>query len=564
MKPIAASPAPDAGDATVAPASAGAGRAGARIEPPAAAGTTPGAVAAPQRWELVAVGCILLGAAVVRLARLDLAEIGYDEASAASLVDAWKLHGLFPLAGIVSSVGIPNPPAWPYLYALALLPTDGPDAVLVLGAVFGLLAVGLCWWVGRRWLGPWGGLGAAIAYAGGFWPLVLGRTGWQPVFIQAPLLLYFDALLTLAVRRRPWALVVAAAWLGLMVQLHYVSSYFLVLLPLAWWPARHVVGPRQLGAAVVAALLPLLPFLIYELHPQVQLGDLRFLARSSGSTPEVDLGGLSLWWNMAGNGGAAGLAGPSYAGLQAELGRWVSLAQLGPLMAALGLLAAVLIAPRGWTGVLLVGFTLVIPIVLIRHTLAIYFHYLYLELPFIALAIGALVAVVARTRWRLAWAGMALALACYVAACLATLAALLDYVQRVDTRESGYGVPLTFNLAAGQAARALVPPGGSVLVGGPNFKVAILRFTLGYDIPTATFEDCREVPYEPNTIYLLASEHTPGAAALAEAGAPLLARVERPGDAFLVYGDWPSRTSMTGLEARPEHDSDACRARATG
>jgi hypothetical protein len=558
VKPVTASPATPAvqGDAD-----------GARPRIEDAAATpdpTPGAVIPPQRWELIAIGCILLVAAVLRLTRLDLAEIGYDEASAASLVDAWKLHGLFPLTGIVSSVGIPNPPAWPYLYALALLPTDGPYAVLVLGALFGLLAVALCWWVGRRWLGPWGGLGAAIAYAGGFWPLVLGRTGWQPVFIQAPLLLYFDALLTLAVRRQPWALVVAAAWLGLMTQLHYVSTYFLVLVPLAWWPARRVVRPLQLGAAIVAALLPLLPFLVYEVHPQVQLGDLRFLAQSSGSTPEVDLGGLSLWWNIAGNGGAVGLAGPSYAGLQAELGRWVSPAQLGPVMAALGLLAAVLIAPRGWTGVLLVAFTLVIPIVLIRHTLAIYFHYLYLELPFIALAIGALVAVVARTRWRLARVGMALALTCYVAACVATLVALLDYVQRVDTRESGYGVPLTFNLAAGQTARALVPPGGSVLVGGPNFKVAILRFTLGYDIPTGTFEDCREVPYEPDTIYLLASEHTPGAAALAEAGAPLLARVERPGDAFLVYGGWPSQTSLTGLDARPEHDSDACRARGTG
>ncbi len=271
---------------------------------------TPGAVVAPRQWELLAITCILVVAAVLRFARLDLAEIGYDEASAASLVDAWKLHGAFPLTGIVSSVGIPNPPAWPYLYALALLPANGPYAVLVLGVVFGLLAVGLCWWVGRRWLGPWGGIGAAIAYAGGFWPLVLGRTGWQPVFIQAPLLLYFDALLTLAVRRQPWALVAAGAWLGLMVQLHYVSSYFLVLLPLAWWPARRTVRPIHLAAAVVAALLPLLPFLVYEVHPQVQLGDLRFLAQSSGNAPEVDIGGLSLWWNMAGNGGAAGLARP--------------------------------------------------------------------------------------------------------------------------------------------------------------------------------------------------------------------------------------------------------------
>jgi hypothetical protein len=509
------------------------------------------------RWELGLLGLILLAAAGLRLWRIDLAEIGYDEASAASLVADWKLHGAFPLAGIVSSVGIPNPPAWPYLYALALLPFDGPYAVLGLGVAFGLLAVLLCWWVGRRWYGPWAGLTAALAYGGGFWPLVLGRTGWQPVFIQAPLLLYFDALLRLAVRRRPWALVVAAGWLGLMVQLHYVAAYFALLAPLAWWPARRSVRPIHLAAAAAALLLPLLPFLVYELHPQVQLRDLRFLLDSSHGTPEVDLGGFSLLVNMAGNGGAAGLAGPSYAGLQASLGRWTILALLGPLLVAAGLLAAILVAPRGWAGWLLAAFTLVIPLVLVRHTLAIYFHYLYLELPAIALAMGALAgAGPGRAR-----AGVALAVGGYVAASVGTLAALLGYVQQVDTRESGYGVPLLYNLRAGEAARAVVPPGGQVLVGGPGFKVAILRFTVGFDVQSRPFEDCREVPALANGVYLLSSEHTPGAAALAEAGAPLLARVERPGDAFLVYGPTPSGAGLTGLETRPEHASATCRDR---
>jgi hypothetical protein len=512
-------------------------------------------------WELALLAAILVVGAALRTWRLDLAEIGYDEASAASLVAAWKLAGLFPLAGIVSSVGIPNPPAWPYLYALGLLPSDGPFVALGLGVAFGLLAVLLCWWVGRRWLGPWGGLAAAAAYAGGFWPLVLGRTGWQPVFIQAPLLLYLDALLVLAVRRRPWALVVAGGWLGLMVQLHYVSAAFGLLLPLAWWPARRAVRPLHALAAALAALLFLLPFLVYELSPQVQLRELRFLASSSGAPPEVDLGGLGLLWNMAGNGGAAGLAGPSYAGLQAALGRWASLAQVGPLLVLAGLVAAVLVSPRGWVGWLLVAYTLVVPVVLIRHTLAIYFHYLYLELPGIALGIGALAAAAAKAGRPVVRAAVAAALGGYVAASVATLVALVGYVQGVDTRESGYGVPLLYNLQAGQAARAAVPAGGQVLVGGPGFKVAILRFTLGFDVPTRTFEDCREVPYAPNGIYLLASERTPGAAALAEAGAPLLARVERPGDAFVVYGPSPRRTSLTGLEARPEHDSPACRER---
>ena len=53
--------------------------------------------------------------------------------SAASLVAAWHFQGLFPLTGIISSVGVPNPPAWPYLLAIALLPLDSPYALVGLG-----------------------------------------------------------------------------------------------------------------------------------------------------------------------------------------------------------------------------------------------------------------------------------------------------------------------------------------------------------------------------------------------------------------------------------------------
>jgi hypothetical protein len=50
------------------------------------------------------------------------------------------------------------------------------------------------------------------------------------------------------------------------------------------------------------------------------------------------------------------------------------------------------------------------------------------------------------------------------------------------------------------------------------------------------FDDCGDIPTSPSGVYILNSERSPAAQRLTAAGAPLLARVPRPDDAFLIYG----------------------------
>ena len=98
---------------------------------------------------------------------------------------------------------------------------------------------------------------------------------------------------------------------------------------------------------------------------------------------------------------------------------------------------------------------------------------------------------------------------------------------------------------------------GQVLVGGYYFEAEVLRFSLGYAVPSQLFDDCgTNVPVAPNAIYLLNSEHTLAAAALTAVGAPLLARVVRPDDAFLVFGAASTPTLDNGSA-----DTPACRER---
>jgi hypothetical protein len=472
---------------------------------------------------------------VERIWRIDLALVGYDESSAASLVDAWRLNGLFPLMGIVSSVGIPNPPGWPYLLALVLLIFDSPYAVVGLGIAAGVLGVVLTWWVGRRWLGPWGALAAAAFYAGGFWATLLGRGGWQPVFLQVPVILCLDALLILAIRRRPWALAIACGWLALMVQLHYVAVFFAAMVPLAAWPARRALRPVHLLAGGLVSVVLLVPFLVYELHPLVRMQDVGRLLGDAGSSARVDLDSWNLLWTVASNGGAAGLAVVDADALRQGLGRWSQLGLLGIPLVGLGLVASVGGWPRGWRGLILAAWTLTPIVGLARHTQGVLFHYLYLALPGMALCVGALVEWPALRRRVVPVALVGGALGMYVGVSVATLWVVLAHVDRTGAYPA-LSRPLGLNVAAANAARAVLPTGGQVLVGGQTFEVQVLRFSLGYAVPSRIFDDCGPVPVADSAIYLLNSERTPAARSLSAAGAPLLARVARPDDAFVVYG----------------------------
>jgi hypothetical protein len=487
------------------------------------------------RHEMTLLIVLLAAVLVERVWRMDLALVGYDEASAASLIAAWRFDGLFPLTGIVSSIGIPNPPGWPYLLAVVLLVFDSPQAVVGLGIATGMLAVVLTWWVGRQWIGPWGALAAAAFYAFGFWATLLERTGWQPVFLQVPVILCLDALLVLAIGRWPWALVFACGWLAVMVQLHYIAVFFALILPLAMWPARRVLRAEHVAAAVLAATILIAPFLIYELNPLVRMRDFGRLLGDSGATARVDLEGWNLMWTVAGNGGAAGLAASDTDGLLRALGRWSELGLIGIPLVGLGVLAAVGGWPRGWRGFLIAAWTMAPVVGLARHTLGVIFHYLFLALPGMALCVGALVEWPALRRKLVPCALVGGALGTYVVVSTAMVWVVLQHVDRTGAYPA-LARPLGLNLAAASAAREMLPVGGQVLVGGRVWEVEILRFSLGYDVPSQIFDDCGQVPAANSAIYLLNSERTSAALSLTTAGAPVLARIPRPDDAFLIFG----------------------------
>jgi hypothetical protein len=75
------------------------------------------------------------------------------------------------------------------------------------------------------------------------------------------------------------------------------------------------------------------------------------------------------------------------------------------------------------------------------------------------------------------------------------------------------------------------------------------------------FDDCVDLPYVPGAVYVLLSAQTPAAALLPAAGAPLLARIDRPGDAYLIFAAPPGAPPTATLPSLPQTQSQECQDR---
>lgn len=518
------------------------------------------ASAASQRFglaEVTTVAVLLLGI-VLRVWRPDLAQTNFDESNVGSLVAAWKYQGWLPLTGTVSSYGFRAGEGWPWFAAVGLQLTDDPYALIATGLFAGVAGLLACWWVARRWLGVWGGVTAALVHGTMFWCVLLERGAWQPVFLQAPMALCLDALLRLGVQKRPWALVVACGWLGLLVSVHYTAVAFVLVVPLAMFYARHVLRLRHLVAAVIGGALPLLPFLIFEVNPDVRFREIVGLLALSRGTSSLDLDTVTSTIQISTTYGAAGLGGQAAAYIVEELGRWTSLSALGPVLAAVGLIVGVVVWPRGATGWLIAAWTLAPIVAYLHHSAPVIFHYMFIEFPGLAMCVGILGAWAAASGSRIWRLVVGSAIVASAAASALSMVVILHALDEFDL-SGGYGVPVGYTREAGAAARAALPDGGMVLIGDDPHAGEVLRFGVGYRIPSRSFEDCREVPYTPNAVYLLSSEQTPCARVLEAAGAPLLARIPRPGgDAYRIYGPPASPAS---LQPQPDPNNPICQDR---
>jgi hypothetical protein len=213
--------------------------------------------------ERIALIVILAAAALVRLWRLDLMEFKSDEAQACQLGLQIAAHEHFPLTGLLSSVGVPNPPLFVYLLALPLGLSAEPVSAAVAIACANLAAVWVCFLVGRRYFSSWIGVAAAALYALSPWAIVFSRKIWAQDLLPILAGLFLLEAHAFAIERRPRALAGLIALAAAATQLHFsafilggVIAYLLII-------ERSLIRIRPLFAGLLIALLLYAPYFYY-------------------------------------------------------------------------------------------------------------------------------------------------------------------------------------------------------------------------------------------------------------------------------------------------------------
>jgi hypothetical protein len=211
--------------------------------------------------ESVLLGLMVAGGAYLRFSHLDLLEFKSDEAFAAHLALQFVRGGELPTAGLMSSVGVTNPPLFIYLLIPMFLVTTNPAVVSCMIAALGLGAVVMCWHIGRKYYGPVAGLVAAALFAVSPWAVIYSRKIWAQDFVPVFATGLMWALHALVVGKKPKTIFWVALLPLCVVQIHFsgialtaaVVAILLVLRPKMDW--------RFAVAGVAAAVVLAVPYL---------------------------------------------------------------------------------------------------------------------------------------------------------------------------------------------------------------------------------------------------------------------------------------------------------------
>ena len=371
----------------------------------------------PEFWLVVAL------AAFLRLWRIDLTEILNDQVQQLILARGAWLHGALPITGLVSSIGVLNPPVT--VYATAPFVAFGKDPLLatIVAALWNILGVVICYIFANRYFGRVVAASGALLFATSGMAVYYSRSIWvsdylAPVLILCMLMLYLGCISG----RRGW-FAPHVALLIIAIEIHPAAALLIpvslvgfLLAPRKAWPSR-----REWALTVGLALLLLAPTLLWE---SISSGyDIRLLAHyflKSNGTFSLDVFGLLAQMLGAPNPGELGANS-----LYAQTGAWagvVNVAAVACFVAGMAVLTVRLgrvglyvwregtvsatdwksrlrggtvavwhglRAEPVWRAHLLLWLWIVVPVVLLlRHNSTLYSHYLLILYPAVFIAGG--------------------------------------------------------------------------------------------------------------------------------------------------------------------------------
>ena len=265
-----------------------------------------------RRWQVAAAAAAIATGAWLRLRQLSSMEFKTDEqgalALAKQLVDdrLWASPGTWPTHGMLSSVGIANPPLFSWLVAAPWAVWRDPVQVATCVAAVNALCLVFLWrWAARR-LEPGRALLVLMVCAFSPFAVTFSRKVWTQDLLLPGLIAVLWCVEYWREGRtwRALGLLLAA---GLLVgQLHLSGPIALGLLPLALLAqgledhrqGRQVCRPRRPTGAELVLLLALVALNLFFWLPYVNYVVFEMPRGILGIRPRADHVGLDLLWHV--------------------------------------------------------------------------------------------------------------------------------------------------------------------------------------------------------------------------------------------------------------------------
>lgn len=247
-----------------------------------------------RRRDWVGLLLVLLIAAGLRLYRADAVEFYHDEAMLGMLAQEMADGQTFPLQGIVSSVGVPNPPTTVYSIVPPFWFSNDPVIVTGWVILLNVVGVGLLYVIVWRQFGFMAAVAAALVYAANPWAIMYSRKLWAQDY-ATPFLLLALLLTQLGFRdRKRWAQALTLPVMLWGMQIHFAAW---ALVPLFGWLIVAGRARWHWPSLVVGALLSAAVLTPFALGIAQTLGqDPTRLTDSLAASAGRDLdGGVSPW-----------------------------------------------------------------------------------------------------------------------------------------------------------------------------------------------------------------------------------------------------------------------------
>ena len=226
-----------------------------------------------RRGEWLGLAAIVAVAAWLRYSYFGVLESQGDEAYAANLALQFVKTGKLPLAGLMSSVGVTNPPLFIYLLIPMFAINASPVFVSGCIALLSLAAVVMTWHIGRKYYGPVAGLVAGLFFAVSPWAVIYSRKIWAQDFVPVFATATMWAVHALVVGKKPKAIFWCVLLPLCVVQIHFsgIALTAAVIAIIAW--LRPKIDWRWAAAGIGVALVTMAPYLY--LQQKTDWGDFR-------------------------------------------------------------------------------------------------------------------------------------------------------------------------------------------------------------------------------------------------------------------------------------------------